>query len=101
MVLSQSKRTLTFPPLTLGDMFWKSESLIQSGTHILSYCADSLAIKLCSPIGLYRLRLIGELSEYRPGSCGRRNPIPVGAAPQAQPCGRTPMLRHATVTMSG
>src|SRR5580692_2465258 len=31
-----------------------------------------------------------ELSDYRPGSCGRRNPIPVGAAPQAQPSGRTP-----------
>src|ERR1700694_5847334 len=31
-----------------------------------------------------------ELSDYRPVSCGRRNPIPVGAAPQAQPSGRTP-----------
>ena|SRR5947207_3333216 len=35
-------------------------------------------------------RLVGELSDYRPGSCGRWNPIPVGVAPQAQPSGRTP-----------
>ena len=49
---------LTFLSRPLGDMFCKSEGLIQSGTHILSYCADSLAIKLCSPIGLYRLRFI-------------------------------------------
>ena len=32
-------------------MFCKSEGLIQSGTHILSYCDDSFAMKLCPPIG--------------------------------------------------
>ena|SRR6266849_1688250 len=41
MVLRQSKRPLTFPPRPLGDMFCKSEGLIQSGAHILSYCDDS------------------------------------------------------------
>src|SRR5579863_6775908 len=50
MVLRQSKRPLTFPPRPLGDMFCKSESLIQSGTHILSYCDDSFARKSCPPI---------------------------------------------------
>src|SRR5579859_143795 len=55
MVLRQWKRPLTFLPRPLGDMFCKSEGLIQSGTHILSYCADSFAIKVCPPIGLYRL----------------------------------------------
>src|SRR5438094_5481305 len=51
MVSRQSKRPLTFPPRPLGDMFCKSEGLIQSGTHILSYCDDSFPIKLCPPIG--------------------------------------------------
>src|SRR6266404_316727 len=51
MVLHHSKRPLIFPPRPLGDMFCKSEGLIQSGTHILSYCDDSFAIKLCPPIG--------------------------------------------------
>src|ERR1700739_2799394 len=51
MVLRQSKRPSTFPPRPLGDMFCKSEGPIQSGTHILSYCDDSPAIKLCPPIG--------------------------------------------------
>src|SRR5579859_1343373 len=55
MVLRQWKRPLTFLPRPLGDMFCKSEGLIQSGTHILSYCADSFAVKVCPPIGLYRL----------------------------------------------
>src|SRR6266699_1955668 len=56
MVLRQWKPPLTFLPRPLGDMFCKSEGLVQSGTHILSYCADSFAIKVCPPIGLYRLR---------------------------------------------
>jgi hypothetical protein len=43
-VLRQSKRLLTFSLRPLGDMFCKSEGLIQSGTHIRSYCADSFAI---------------------------------------------------------
>src|SRR5260370_24664560 len=52
MVLRQWKRPLTFLPRPLGDMFCKSEGLIQSGTHILSYCDDSFAIELCPlPIG--------------------------------------------------
>src|SRR6266404_3611162 len=50
MALCQSKRPLTFLPRPLGDMFCKSEGLIQSGTHILSYCDDSFAMKLCPPI---------------------------------------------------
>src|ERR1700722_17159966 len=45
-------------------------------------------------------RTYRELSDCRPGSCGRRNPIPVGTAPQAQPSGRLWMLHRATVTMS-
>src|SRR6266480_2603790 len=53
MVLRQSKRPLTFPPRPLGDMFCRSEGLIQSGTHILSYCDNSFAMKLCPP----RLRI--------------------------------------------
>src|SRR5947208_935920 len=73
MVLRQSKRSLTFLPNPLGDMFCKSEGLIQSGTHILSYCADSFAMKLCPPIRtsryrdvLYRFVL---LIRTRPGHC--------------------------------
>src|SRR5437660_11248969 len=42
MVLRQWKRPLTFFPRRLGDTFCKSEGLIQSGTHILSYCDDPL-----------------------------------------------------------
>src|SRR6266404_2677152 len=56
MALCQSKRPLTFLPRPLGDMFCKSEGLIQSGTHILSYCDDSFAMKLCPPIRTSRYR---------------------------------------------
>src|SRR5207247_7607399 len=66
MVLRQSKLPLTFLSRPLGDMFCKSEGLIQSGTHILSYCADSFAIELSPPIGLYRLRLRGLRFEFSP-----------------------------------
>jgi hypothetical protein len=38
-----------FLPRRLGNMFCKSSGLIQSGTHILSYCDDSFATKSCLP----------------------------------------------------
>src|SRR6266576_2641838 len=66
MVLRQWKRPLTFLPRPLSDMFCRSEGLIQSGTHILSYCADSFAIKVCPPIGLYRLRVCQALESHQP-----------------------------------
>jgi hypothetical protein len=44
------------PPRPLGDMSCKSEGLIQSGTHILSYCDESFVIKLCPPIRASRYR---------------------------------------------
>src|SRR5260370_31088920 len=56
MGLRQSKRSLTFPPRPLGEMFCKSEGLIQSGVHIRSYCDDAFAMKLCLPIRTSRYR---------------------------------------------
>jgi hypothetical protein len=47
------QKTLT---LHLANMFSRSEGLIQSGTHILSYCDDSFAMKLCQPIRTSRYR---------------------------------------------
>src|SRR5437870_10456964 len=75
MVLRQSKRPLTFLLRPLGDMFCKSEGLIQSGTHILSHCADSFAIELSPPTGLYRLpMLIGQVDRHAQVGASEQKP---------------------------
>src|SRR6266403_5385628 len=68
MVLRQWKRPLTFFPRPLGDTFCKSEGLLQSGTHILSYCDDYFAMKLCPPIRMSRYRTY--FTDFRGGFNG-------------------------------